>query len=339
MQRRRDPIERAEDRNGDESTDLYDVSTWEARSTVDLLAYTLYNAVSYGFRALVLLIALAITLVLLISPAAVVLEDPFVALFFGLSIVPAGLLAGYIWYADITTSEPLSLLVVTFLLSVLFATFAAVVNSVSSALLGIGGTALFFYLIVGPVEETVKLLAVYVFAYQKKSFDAVIDGAVYGAVAGLGFAAIENALYISRVIGEASPEANILVTASGIATVRALAGPGHVIYSAIAGYYLGLAKFNPDNAGPIVLKGLLVAAFVHGTYNVTVGIVPGVIADAFPVIGYGIAFVGYVIVYDAAIGYYLYRKISRYRRTYRAVRGDTESVSRPELTEFDPPRR
>ncbi|WP_408956970.1 PrsW family intramembrane metalloprotease [Natrinema sp. 74] len=339
MQRRRDPIERAEERNGDGSTDLYDVSTWEARSAADLLAYAIYTAVSYGFRALVLLIAIAITLVLLVSPAAVVVRDPFVAAFFALSVVPAGLLAGYIWYADVTTNEPLWLLVVTFLLSVLFATFAAVINSVTATLLGIGGTALFFYLIVGPVEETVKLLAVQVFAYQKDSFDAVIDGAVYGAVAGLGFAAIENALYISRVIGEANPETSILVTASGITTVRALTGPGHVIYSAIAGYYLGLAKFNPDDAGPIVLKGLLVAAFVHGTYNVTVGIVPGLIATALPTIGYGLAFVGYVIVYDAAIGYYLYRKLSRYRRTYRAVRDDAESVSPPELTEFDPPQR
>ncbi|MFC6769407.1 PrsW family intramembrane metalloprotease [Natrinema soli] len=337
MERRRDPVERAEERTGDGSVDLYDVSTWEPRSVVDLVAYTLYNAVSYGFRALVLLIAIAITLVLLVSPAAVVLEDPFVAVFFGLSIVPAGLLAAYIWHADITTSEPLWLLVVTFLLAVLFATFAALVNSFSQALLGISGV-LFFYLIVGPVEETVKLLAVQVFAYRNDSFNAVIDGAVYGAVAGLGFAAIENALYISRVIGEANPETNILVTASGIATVRALAGPGHVIYSAIAGYYLGLAKFNRDRAGPIVLKGLLVAAFVHGTYNVTVGIVPGLITEVLP-IGFGIAFVGYVVLYDLAIGYYLYRKIDRYRRTYQSVTSDIDGESRPELTEFEPPQR
>ncbi|MFB1065968.1 PrsW family intramembrane metalloprotease [Natrinema sp. H-ect4] len=337
MERRRDPVERAEERTGDGSVDLYDVSTWEPRSIGDLVAYTLYNAVSYGFRALVLLIAIAITLVLLVSPAAVVLEDPFVALFFGLSIVPAGLLAAYIWYADITTSEPLWLLVVTFLLAVLFATFAALVNSYSRALLGISGV-LFFYLIVGPIEETVKLLAVQVFAYRNDSFNAVIDGAVYGAVAGLGFAAIENALYISRVIGEANPETNIFVTASGIATVRALAGPGHVIYSAIAGYYLGLAKFNRDYAGPIVLKGLLVAAFVHGTYNVTVGIVPGIVTDLLP-IGYGIAFVGYVVLYDLAIGYYLYRKIDRYRRTYQSVTSHIDGDSRPELTEFEPPQR
>ncbi len=285
-----------------------------------------------------MLTAIAITVSLLVSPAAIVLEDPFIAVFFGLSIVPAGLLAAYIWYADITTSEPLGLLVATFLLAVLFATFAALINSLSQVVLGIGTGVLFFYLIVGPVEETVKLLAVHVFAYRRDSFTAVIDGAVYGAVAGLGFAAIENALYISRVIGEANPEVNVFITASGIATVRALAGPGHVIYSAIAGYYLGLAKFNREYAGPIVLKGLLVAAFVHGTYNVTVGIVPGILAESLP-IGFGIAFVGYVICYDLAIGYYLYRKLARYRRAYRTISDDSDDASEPELTEFEPPQR
>ncbi len=338
MQRRRDPVERAEERRDGGSMDLYDISTWEPRSIPDLLAYTLYTAVSYGFRAIVLLAAVAITLSLLVSPAALVLEDPFIGLFFALSVVPAGLLAAYIWYADITTSEPLPLLVATFLLGVLFATFAAVVNSLSQAVLGIGSGVLFFYLIVGPIEETVKLLAVQVFAYRSTSFNAVIDGAVYGAVAGLGFAAIENAIYIGRVVGEADPEAGIVVTAGGIATVRALAGPGHVIYSAIAGYYLGLAKFNRDYFWPIVLKGLLVAAFVHGTYNVTVGIVPDILTEFLP-LGYGLAFVSYVVLYDLTIGYYLYRKLARYRRTYQTVTSGADGGVRPELTEFEPPQR
>ncbi|WP_247002633.1 PrsW family intramembrane metalloprotease [Halosolutus gelatinilyticus] len=335
MQRRRDPVDRA----SDGSTDLYDVSTWEPRSIVDLLAYTIYNGISYGFRAIVLAVALGITLALLVQPAVLVLDDPWLGAFFGLSIVPAALLAAFIWYTDITTSEPLRLLVATFVLAVLFATFAAVVNSVMAPYIqpiAIVGPILFFYLIVGPVEETVKLLAVRVYAYRSDSFDAVVDGAVYGAVAGLGFAAIENAIYIAGTVSEA--QVGIVSAATGIATVRALVGPGHVIYSAIAGYYLGLAKFNREYAGPLVVKGLLVASFVHATYNTTVGIVPGLIASAVP-IGPGLAFIAYVVVYDAAIGYYLYRKIARYRRAYRAARDDTGEPPESELTEFEPSQR
>ena len=335
MGRRRDPVEEA----SDESTDLYDVSTWEPRTPLDVFAYSVYDGIRYGLRTIVLAVAVAITIALLAQPAILVADDPPIAVFFALSVVPAGLLAAFIWYTDITTNEPLGLVVATFLLAVLFATFAAVVNSVlgpAFQAIPVVGMALFFYLVVGPVEEGVKLLAVRAFAYRSDTFDAVIDGAVYGAIAGLGFAAIENAIYISGTVAQA--DVGAITAAAGITTVRALVGPGHVIYSAIAGYYLGLAKFNPDQAGPIVTKGLLIAAFVHGTYNVTVGIVPGLVAGLYPV-SFGAAFVGYVILFDLAVGYYLYRKIVRYRRTYRAVRDDTGPEPRSELTEFDPPQR
>ncbi len=335
MQGRRDPVEQADEH----SRDLYDVSTWEPRSALDRLACSVYNGISYGLQTIVLAVAFVITLALLAQPAVLVFEEPSLAVFFGLSVVPAALLAAFIWYSDITTNEPLGLLVSTFILAVLFATFAAVVNSTMGPLfqaIPVVGTVLFFYLIVGPVEEAVKLLAVRVFAYRSDTFDAVIDGAVYGAVAGLGFAAIENAIYIAGTVAQAG--VGTVTAATGIATVRALVGPGHVIYSAIAGYYLGLAKFNPQHAGPLVVKGLLVAAFVHGTYNVTVGIVPEVVASAYP-ISFGLAFVSYVILFDLAVGYYLYRKIVRYRRTYREVRDETSVPANPGRTEFEPPQR
>ncbi|NUC74597.1 PrsW family intramembrane metalloprotease [Haloterrigena sp. SYSU A558-1] len=337
MARRRDPVEAA----SEESTDLYDVSTWEPRSRLDRFAYAIYTAINYGLQTIVLAVAFAITVALLVQPALLVLEEGsiFIAVFFGLSVVPAAILAAFIWYSDITTNEPLTLLVATFVLAVLFATFAAVVNSLFSPslqALGSVGMILFFYLIVGPVEETVKLLAVRFFAYRSEAFDAVIDGAVYGAVAGLGFAAIENTLYISGAI--ATADGGLLTVAAGTTTVRALVGPGHVIYSAIAGYYLGLAKFNPEHAGSIVTKGLLIAAFIHGTYNVTVGIVPELITGATP-LPFGAAFIGYVVLFDLAIGAFLYRKIARYRRAFRAVRDDTGPEPQSEPTEFDPPGR
>ncbi|WP_312910127.1 PrsW family intramembrane metalloprotease [Natronosalvus caseinilyticus] len=336
MASKRDPIERA----AGSSADLYDVSTWEPRSRLDRFAAWLYAAISYGLHAIVLAVALLITISLLASPTFLVLDEPLIGAFFALSVVPAALLAAYIWYADITTSEPLSLLVSTFVLAVLFATFAAVTNTFAGSFLRpvpIVGTILFFYLVVGPVEEAVKLLAVRVFAFRSDSFDAVIDGAVYGAVAGLGFAAIENALYITQSVGTVGAETSLFAAAGGITTTRALAGPGHVIYSAVAGYYLGLAKFNPTNAGPIVVKGLLVAAFIHATYNVTVQIVPPVIA-AFWGLGPALAVIVYVVVYDGLAAFYLYRKLSRYRRTYRAVRDDGDDHG-AEMTEFEPGQR
>ncbi|GAB3041176.1 PrsW family intramembrane metalloprotease [Natronobiforma cellulositropha] len=338
MSPQRDPIERA----ADGSIDLYDVSTWEPRSLVDRLAALLYAALRSGLRVIVLLATVAITAVLIASPVLAVVDEPLVGAFFALSVVPALALAAYIWYTDITTNEPLSLLVATFVLAILFATFAAVVNAVGAFYLqpiAVVGPLLFFYLIVGPIEEAVKLLAVRVLAYRSDSFDAVVDGAVYGAVAGLGFAAIENASYITGYLADVGAGTGLVTAATGITAVRALVGPGHVIFSAIAGYYLGLAKFNPEYAGPLVVKGLLVASIFHATYNATVGVVPSLVSSVYP-ISPDLAFVGYVVCFDLAVGYYLYRKIARYRRTYRSVRADSlGDPGTPEPTEFDPPQR
>jgi RsiW-degrading membrane proteinase PrsW (M82 family) len=249
--------------------------------------------------------------------------------------------------------------VFTFLLGVIFASFAYVLNTAFSlvSVVPIVGTIAFFYLVVGPVEEAVKLLAVRLVAYRDARFDAVIDGAIYGAVAGLGFATIENALYITRqlnvsagselaaalgggalALGLGQLVGEVVGAGAEITAFRALAGPGHVIYSAFAGYYLGLAKFNRENAGPIVVKGLLIAAFIHATYNTLVGVVPGV-AAALTGSSAMLMFFAFVVIYDGLFGYILYRKLARYRRAYRAVGADEERPETditPERTEFEP---
>nr|WP_216086544.1 PrsW family intramembrane metalloprotease [Halovivax ruber] len=172
----------------------------------------------------------------------------------------------------------------------------------------------------GPVEETVKLLAVRLYAYNDERFAAVIDGAVYGAIAGLGFATIENALYITRAIGDVGGVRlglDLIGIGGDITATRALAGPGHVVYSSFAGYYLGLAKFNPGNRGPIVVKGLIIAALIHATYNATVGLATALIraATGLPELA---AFLVYVLGYVGFFGYLLYRKLRRYRAAYLA---------------------
>jgi RsiW-degrading membrane proteinase PrsW (M82 family) len=318
MATERDPVQQ----ETDGSTDLYDIATWEARSRLDRVSVFVYNAGRFVVRWIVILLAFGILLAqLALGGLGAALVDPPVAVFVALSIVPALLLVAYVRYADVTTTEPLSLLVGTFALGVLFAGFAGVLNARTQPLfqsIPLIGTVLFFYVVVGPVEETVKLLAVRLYPYRDGRFDAVVDGAVYGAVAGLGFATIENAIYIAGQVNDPTL-ANVLTAGGGIAPLRALAGPGHVIYSAIAGYYLGLAKFNPDRAGPIVVKGLLIATLIHATYNTLSAVVPGLISLFAPGLPPIFAFLGFVLVYDTVFGLYLYRKLARYREAYRGA--------------------
>jgi RsiW-degrading membrane proteinase PrsW (M82 family) len=347
----RDPIER----ESHDSRDLYDVSTWEQRSAVDTLSAWLYRLGIAGAKVFIILLALLFLLAQLILGGLGAVSDPVVGLLVILSVVPAFAIAAYVWYVDITTEEPLSLLVGTFLLAILFAMFAAVINSIGILPFGViviatqeiapGATpvasflaiSLFFFIVVGPIEETVKLLAVRLYAYRDARFDAVIDGAVYGAAAGLGFATIENALYITQGLEAGVAGTEVIGVAGDTAAVRALAGPGHVLYSAIAGFYLGLAKFNPENWGPIVIKGLLIAAVFHGLYNTLAGVVPGALVGAATWITPAVALIGFIVIYDGVVAYFLYRKIAGYRRAYADVGISTEGGEpTPELTEFDP---
>ncbi|MFB6107019.1 MAG: PrsW family intramembrane metalloprotease [Halobacteriaceae archaeon] len=311
--------------------DLYEVSEWEVRSALDRLAVWVYAALAVLTRVVVVGLALAIlAAIVALGGLGVVFQHPAIGLLALLSAVPALGLAGYVWYSDTASREPLGMLVATFLLGVLFANFAAVINTLAEGpvtAIPVVGTVVYFYVVVGPVEESVKQLAVRLHAYRHASFTAVVDGAVYGAMAGLGFATIENALYVSRGVlqaANATTDPGALVgAAAGTAAVRALAGPGHVLYSAYAGYYLGLAKFNPENRGPIVVKGLLVAAFVHATYNTLSGVGSALVATALGV-PYAVGLFAFIVVYDGVFGYALYRKIDRYRRVHGAVTADDD---------------
>ncbi|MEP7270358.1 MAG: PrsW family glutamic-type intramembrane protease [Acidobacteriota bacterium] len=112
--------------------------------------------------------------------------------------------------------------------------------------------------IVAPVEELVKLLAVYAYAYRRPEFDEPLDGVIYSASAALGFAAIENLIYFTQ----SSP---LLVLLRG-----PLTNPGHALFSALWGLSLSRAKAAPNLAGKrfsIIAVGWLLATMLHATFD------------------------------------------------------------------------
>ena len=337
-----DPVERA----AEDGVDLHAVSTWETRSPLDYLAYGIYLVGSLMFKWLLVGVGIWIVYRLYTVSSLDAVTDPHVTMLVVLSVVPAIALATYVRFANVTTSESFSAVLVTFLLGILFAGFAIPFNRLGEAIvyqhvpIEAAAVVLLYLLVVGPVEETVKLLAVRLFAFRSSRFDAVIDGAVYGAAAGLGFATIENALYITDPLQQTGSATAVLAVGGEVAASRALAGPGHVLYSAIAGYYLGLAKFNRKYAWPIVIKGLLVAALFHGVYNVGTGVVPELLATVEGITGFA-ALVIYVVGFNAVVASYLYARLKRYRETYRAVKaGDRPAESRSSTAaEVDAPPR
>jgi RsiW-degrading membrane proteinase PrsW (M82 family) len=181
--------------------------------------------------------------------------------------VPAAVLPSllFIWYfyrRDVFP-EPRGLLLATFGLGVLavlpvlgvalpvLVLFAQPLTQ-ASPLLG-GLTAGF--LTAGIPEEFFKFLVIAGYCARRPEFDEPMDGIVYGAVASLGFATMENVLYVGTGGAE-------------LALSRAFtAVPCHAFLGAIMGYFVGQAKFHPERRGFFLTVGLLLPMLLHSLYD------------------------------------------------------------------------
>lgn len=107
-------------------------------------------------------------------------------------------------------------------------------------------------------EEAFKMLVLVAYCRRRKSFDEPMDGLVYGVTASLGFATLENVLYVAG-----GGEGWI-----GIAVLRAFtAVPGHAVLGAIMGFYVARAHFEPQNRATMMAAAFLVPTTLHGLYD------------------------------------------------------------------------
>ena len=194
--------------------------------------------------------------------------------------------------------EPRRLLAVTFVLGMVSTFPAAIIErlllneSILEPGMSLGDIAVNMFFVVGPVEEFSKFMAVWLYAFRSRYFEEPMDGLVYSAAASLGFASLENFIYMGRY----GPQ--VIVGRAIMSTV------GHLIFGSFWGLGLGLAgqrsqapqvpdpedgKVPPlgvrnDVSMPLVsergqprpkrgtrfsvMTGLGVAAVVHGLFNV-----------------------------------------------------------------------
>lgn len=133
--------------------------------------------------------------------------------------------------------------------------------------LNVGGNALFLlgfmFLIVAPTEEIFKFLFARWISFKSNSFDQIIDGIKYSVAVALGFASLENALYLmgSLQIADFDTVVSTLLTRFFISTLA------HTLYAGISGYYLGRARFDSYNRRRLLWTGLILAIIAHGAFN------------------------------------------------------------------------
>jgi RsiW-degrading membrane proteinase PrsW (M82 family) len=176
--------------------------------------------------------------------------------------------AVYLWL-DRYEAEPPSLLLFAFLWGAGVSTFAAlVINTASTAAIEqAGGDPTAAAVFVAPVvEESMKgLVILLIVLVRRREFDGVVDGIVYAGMAGIGFAFVENILYLGRTLAEAGTAGAVFVF-----VLRCLASPfAHPLFTAATGIGLGLAvrTRNPLAKVAYPVLGWTVAVLLHGAWN------------------------------------------------------------------------
>lgn len=176
-----------------------------------------------------------------------------------ISLAPVAIIAGYIWARDRYEREPVKMLAVALLAGVLTALpvmgVESLIASWGESLEGLSAAAWSGFAVAGFTEELFKYLALFLLIWKSREFNDKFDGIVYGAYVSLGFAGIENFLYVWH---------------EGYTTglVRAFtAVPAHAIFGITMGFYFGMAKFYPAKRTQMKIKAFVIPFILHGIYD------------------------------------------------------------------------
>lgn len=176
----------------------------------------------------------------------------------------------FVWWLDRYDREPVWLLLLTFAWGGLGGVILAVVGSLAlslsmSAVFGISGSDPIDTVFVAPVVEEITKGLFLLVIFARRDFDNTTDGVVYGAAAGLGFAATENFLYFisAWMDGGAGSWAPTVF-------MRTLfSGTMHAFSTGMLGASLGYMKFSRSTALKFLMPivGLGLAMGIHALWN------------------------------------------------------------------------
>lgn len=181
-----------------------------------------------------------------------------------LAICPVLAFLFWIKLKDKYESEPIKILFKYFLLGIIVSIIAFFIEE--RLILNdffIGQTYNFYlsFIVAGLVEEGLKFLVLFVFLIKEKEFDEKLDGIIYSIFLALGFACIENILYIIY------EEENLVYQVSIMRAIISI--PAHICFSTTMGYYLSKYKFE---SAKIKKRQYLIISFLfpivfHGAFD------------------------------------------------------------------------
>jgi len=182
-----------------------------------------------------------------------------------IALVPAIAMLWYIRHLDKYEPEPWTHIAGAFVAGVLATIpiyFVEVLLDQISPFSGFMATVYISFVVAALVEETGKGIAAWAACWRRPQFNEVMDGIVYFGVTHMGFAVVENLVYVF-LNGD-------IYTGLLTAMVRTTtAVPMHVIVGMIMGYHAGVVRFAHTRREKVlhVLEGWVLPSLLHGFYN------------------------------------------------------------------------
>lgn len=170
-------------------------------------------------------------------------------------IAPGLALLSYFYLKDEYDSEPISVVLKTFLYGALLVFPIMFIQHVLQLENVIKAEYTDAFLSSSLLEEFFKWFILFYTIYQHVEFDEPFDGIVYGVAVSLGFATVENIFYL---------------IANGIeyAVARALLPvSSHALFGVIMGFYIGKAKFTEEKKAKWIVISLALPFLLHGLYD------------------------------------------------------------------------
>lgn len=177
-----------------------------------------------------------------------------------LAVAPGVAIGLYIYLKDKHEREPLSLLLISFFYGVLSTAITLVVSFPLNMFLAtkphdVVGEFYNAFFKVALVEELSKFLFVRFVLFNNKNFNEPFDGIVYAVMVSMGFATLENIIYVYQ-----------FGVATGILRMFT-AVPAHAIFGVLMGYFVGKARFAPYRQFYYSVIALGAATVLHGAYD------------------------------------------------------------------------
>lgn len=176
-----------------------------------------------------------------------------------LALAPGAAIIVYFYHADKYEKEPKSALLGAFLLGV-FSIIPAVALGELFEWLGLtdnqttASTFIYAFVTVAFSEEISKYWVFKKWSYSQSYFNEPFDGIMYAVMVSMGFATLENVLYVQDL-------------GFSVAIFRMFtAVPAHATFGVMMGYFAGLAKFS-KNSFYLRFMGLVLAILFHGAYD------------------------------------------------------------------------